>query len=221
MRRISCRHVASELTIGVLALQGDYAAHARMLSACGVGVREVRKSAQLAGLQGLVLPGGETTALLKLMESSDLEQALLAFHGEGGALFGTCAGMILLAGKVFSPAQRSLGLMDVDVERNAYGRQIDSFESEAEWLAPALAAADSGRPLPLVFIRAPRLVRLGNDVIPLARCRGDVVLARQGLLLAASFHPEMAADLRVHRFFLNMIREEKKGPAADSRPLAE
>jgi len=213
--------VACDLTIGVLALQGDYAAHARMLAACGVDARQVRKSAQLAGLDGLILPGGETTALLKLMEGNDLERALVAFHGGGGALFGTCAGMILLAGKVSSPAQRSLGLMDMDVERNAYGRQIDSFESEADWLAPALAAADGGRPLPLVFIRAPRLVRLGKDVQPLVRCRGDVVLARQGRALAASFHPEMSDDLRVHNLFLDMIRERKKGPAVAGRPLRQ
>jgi 5'-phosphate synthase pdxT subunit len=200
--------VASDPTIGVLALQGDYAAHARMLSACGVKVREVRNSVQLEDLSGLVLPGGETTALLKLMENTALEEALVAFHEAGGALFGTCAGMILLAGKVCSPAQRSLGLMDIDVERNAYGRQIDSFESAADWLAPDLAAGDDGKPLPLIFIRAPRLVRLGEDVQPLARCGDDVVLARQGRVLVASFHPELSQDLRVHRFFLQLAFDQ-------------
>ena len=218
MRKICCRHVASDSTIGVLALQGDYAAHARMLSACGVAVREVRKSVQLAGLDGLVLPGGETSALLKLMENTGLEEALVAFHAASGALFGTCAGMILLAAKVCSPDQRSLGLMDIDVERNAYGRQIDSFESEAEWLAPDLAAEDQGNPLPLVFIRAPRLVRVGEDVQPLARCRGDVVLARQGRVLVASFHPEMSHDLRVHRLFLKLACEERKGRLSPAGP---
>ena len=210
--------MASDPIIGVLALQGDYAAHARMLSACGVEVREVRKSVQLAELDGLVLPGGETTALLKLMENTALEEALVAFHDDGGALFGTCAGMILLAGKVCSPAQRSLGLMDIDVERNAYGRQMDSFESVAEWLAADLAAADDHKPLPLVFIRAPRLVRLGQDVQALARCRGDVVLARQGRVLVASFHPEMSQDLRVHRFFLKLVCQEKKGRLLTAGP---
>jgi 5'-phosphate synthase pdxT subunit len=200
--------VASDPTIGVLALQGDYAAHARMLSACGVKVREVRNSVQLEDLSGLVLPGGETTALLKLMENTALEEALVAFHEAGGALFGTCAGMILLAGKVCSPAQRSLGLMDIDVERNAYGRQIDSFESAADWLAPDLAAGDDGKPLPLIFIRAPRLVRLGEDVQPLARCGDDVVLARQGRVLVASFHPELSQDLRVHHFFLQLAFDQ-------------
>jgi 5'-phosphate synthase pdxT subunit len=218
MRRICCRHVASDSSIGVLALQGDYAAHARMLSACGVEVREVRKSAHLAGLDGLVLPGGETSALLKLMESTDLEEELVAFHAAGGALFGTCAGMILLAAKVCSPAQRSLALMDIDVERNAYGRQIDSFESVAEWLAPDLAVEEDGTPLPLVFIRAPRLVRSGKDVQPLARCRDDVVLARQGRVLVASFHPEMSHDLRVHRLFLKLVRQEKKGRLSPAGP---
>lgn len=200
--------MASDPTIGVLALQGDYAAHARMLSACGVKVREVRNSVQLEDLSGLVLPGGETTALLKLMENTALEEALVAFHEAGGALFGTCAGMILLAGKVCSPAQRSLGLMDIDVERNAYGRQIDSFESAADWLAPDLAAGDDGKPLPLIFIRAPRLVRLGEDVQPLARCGDDVVLARQGRVLVASFHPELSQDLRVHHFFLQLAFDQ-------------
>lgn len=199
--------MASDLNIGVLALQGDYAAHVRMLSACGVDVREVRKSGQLQGLDGLVLPGGETSALLKLMENTALEEALVAFHDQGGALFGTCAGMILLAGKVCSPAQRSLGLMDIDVERNAYGRQIDSFESEAEWQAAELSGSGDGEPLPLVFIRAPRLSRLGKDVRPLVRCRGDVVLARQGRVLVASFHPEMSRDKRVHQYFLRLTGE--------------
>jgi len=210
--------VASDPAIGVLALQGDYAAHARTLSACGVEVREVRKPVQLAELDGLVLPGGETTALLKIMENTGMEEALVAFHAGGGALFGTCAGMILLAGKVCSPAQRSLGLVDIDVERNAYGRQIDSFESVAEWLAPDLAGEDGETSLPLVFIRAPRLVRSGKDVQPLARCRGDVVLARQGRVLVASFHPEMSSDLRVHRFFLKLARQKNKGRLSPAGP---
>lgn len=194
--------MVSEPRIGILALQGDYAAHAAMLAACGVAAAEVRKPEQLAGLRGLILPGGESTTLLKLMERTAFEAALGAFARDGGVLFGTCAGMILLAARVTAPAQRSLGLMDIDVARNAYGRQIDSFETAAEWVGadPALA----GPPLPLVFIRAPRLTRLGPDVEPLVRCRGDVVMARQGRVLVASFHPEMSDDLRIHRLFLAM-----------------
>jgi 5'-phosphate synthase pdxT subunit len=194
--------VASESGIGVLALQGDYAAHAAMLAACGAHVAEVRKPEQLAGLRGLVLPGGESTTLLKLMEGTQFMAALKDFARRGGALFGTCAGMILLAGDVTSPAQQSLSIMDIDVARNAYGRQLDSFEGEAEWVGaePALA----GSPLPLVFIRAPKITRLGAGVEPLARCRGDVVMARQGRVLVTSFHPEMSDDLRIHRLFITL-----------------
>lgn len=202
MKRISCRPVASEARIGLLALQGDYAAHAAMLSACGAGTVEVRRPEQLAGLAGLILPGGESTALLKLMERTRFETALGEFVQDGGALLGTCAGMILLAGEVTAPAQRSLGLLDITVARNAYGRQLDSFEGESQWVGaePALA----GSPLPLVFIRAPRITRMGSGVEPLVRCRGDVVMARQGRVLVSSFHPEMSDDLRVHRLFLEM-----------------
>jgi 5'-phosphate synthase pdxT subunit len=190
--------------VGVLALQGDFDAHARMLEEAGAGTREVRKAADLAGLQGLVIPGGESTALLKLMEKTDLEAALLAFRERGGALLGTCAGMILLARAVTSPAQRSLGLIDVDVERNAYGRQIDSFEAAADWVAPELKGAGDG-PLPLVFIRAPRLTRRGDEVVTLARCRGEVVLAREGRVLVSSYHPEISGDPRVHRYILGLL----------------
>jgi 5'-phosphate synthase pdxT subunit len=190
--------------VGVLALQGDFHAHARMLKEAGAETREVRKPADLAGLRGLVIPGGESSALLKLMEKTGFEAALTAFHREGGALFGTCAGMILLARDVSSPSQRSLGLIDLDVERNAYGRQIDSFEAEADWTAPELNGAGE-RPLPLVFIRAPRLTRRGENVVPLARCRDEVVLAREERVMVSSYHPEISEDLRVHRYFLGMV----------------
>jgi 5'-phosphate synthase pdxT subunit len=195
--------VASEPAIGVLALQGDYAAHAAMLAACAAEVVEVRKPEQLTGLRGLILPGGESTTLLKLMEGTRFIEALQEFAGRGGALFGTCAGMILLAERVTSPAQRSLGIMDIDVARNAYGRQLDSFEGEAEWVGAEPAVA--GPPLPLVFIRAPKITRLGPGVEPLARCRGDVVMARQSRVMVTSFHPEMSDDLRIHRLFLSLV----------------
>ena len=194
--------MASEPAIGVLALQGDYAAHARMLAACGAGTVEVRRPEELDGLSGLILPGGESTTLLKLMERTRFAEALQEFVDRQGALFGTCAGMILLAKNVTSPAQRSLGIIDIDVARNAYGRQLDSFEGEAEWVGGEPAVA--GSPLPLVFIRAPRITRLGQGVEPLARCRGDVVMARQGRVLVTSFHPEMSRDLRIHRLFLTL-----------------
>jgi 5'-phosphate synthase pdxT subunit len=200
--------------VGVLALQGDFHAHARMLEEAGAETREVRKPADLAGLHGLVIPGGESSALLKLMEETGFEAALTTFHQQGGALLGTCAGMILLARDVSSPSQRSLGLIDVDVERNAYGRQIDSFEAEADWTAPELDGV-ADRPLPLVFIRAPRLTRQGEDVVPLARCRDEVILAREGRVVVSSYHPEISGDLRVHRYFLGLMalsRDLRQGP---------
>jgi len=195
--------VKTDVEVGVLALQGDFDAHARMLEEAGAESREVRKTADLAGVHGLVIPGGESSALLKLMEKTGFEAALETFHRQGGTLFGTCAGMILLARGVSSPSQRSLGLIDVDVERNAYGRQIDSFEAEADWTAPELDGAQDG-PLPLVFIRAPRLTRRGKNVVPLACCGGEVILAREGRVIVSSYHPEISGDLRVHRYFLKM-----------------
>jgi len=207
-------------TVGVLALQGDFAAHTRVLDALGARTCEVRTPAELGGLDGLILPGGESTALLKLMERTGLEAALVRYHAQGGVLFGTCAGMILLARSVSAPAQRSLDLIEIDVDRNAYGRQEDSFEAEAEWVAAELFAGNgtaaqpttpggdgsaAGRPLPLVFIRAPRLAHHGMDVTPLVYHGGDVVMARQGRVIVASFHPEISGDDRVHRYLLSVI----------------
>ncbi|MFQ5767849.1 MAG: pyridoxal 5'-phosphate synthase glutaminase subunit PdxT [Acidobacteriota bacterium] len=192
--------------LGVLALQGDFQAHEETLRRLGIACREVREPAALRDLQGLIIPGGESTTLLKLMEKRSFQGALAAFHKEGGALFGTCAGLILLAKRVTSPPQTSLGLLDVDVERNAYGRQAESFEAAADWAAEPLAGGDGADPLPLIFIRAPRITRSGPDVVPLVRCRGDLVLVRQGRILAASFHPELSTDTKVHRLFLDLIR---------------
>ena len=180
--------------VGVLALQGDFAAHARVLRGLGEGVREVRRVADLDGLRALVLPGGESTALLKLMEGEPWLDEVRTFHASGGALLGTCAGAILLAREV-SPAQPSLGLLDALVERNGYGRQAESFEAELE--APSFDGPVRG-----VFIRAPRLKATGPAVEVLARWRGEPVLVREGRVYAATFHPEMAADDRLHRRFL-------------------
>ena len=180
---------------GVLALQGDFQAHAAVLRRLGQSVREVRRCADLSGLAALVLPGGESTALLKLMADEPWFEALRTFHHGGGALLGTCAGAILLAREV-EPAQPSLGLLDVAVERNAYGRQVDSFETPLEM---------AGREDPVrgVFIRAPRLTAVGDRVEVLARLHDQPVLVRQGRVLAATFHPEIAGDDRVHRLLLN------------------
>ena len=180
--------------VGVLALQGDFAAHARVLRGLGADVREVRRLADLDGLRALVLPGGESTALLKLMEGAPWREELRTFHASGGALLGTCAGAILLAREV-SPTQPSLGLLDAVVERNGYGRQADSFEAELD--APGFDGPVRG-----VFIRAPRLKQTGPRVEVLARWRDEPVLVREGRVFAATFHPEMADDDRLHRLFL-------------------
>jgi 5'-phosphate synthase pdxT subunit len=185
--------------IGVLALQGDFALHAAALRRLAVEPIEVRKPSGLDDVDGLILPGGESTTLLHLMDAWDFGPALRAFHGEGRPLFGTCAGLIVLAREVESPHQPSLGLIDVAVERNSYGRQRESFEAETR---AALGGGDD--PLPMVFIRAPRIRRTGPGVEVLARHGGDPVLAREGSVLVATFHPELTSDLTVHRYFCRM-----------------
>lgn len=183
------------MRVGVLALQGDFAAHAAALRRGGASVSEVRRVAELEGLAGLVLPGGESTTLLNLMRDEPWFPALQDFHARGGALFGTCAGAILLAREVRGPRQPSLGLLDAVVERNAYGRQVDSFEAALD--VPELGARVTG-----VFIRAPRLRELGPGVEVLARHAGEPVLVREGRVLAGTFHPEVSGDDGLHRAWL-------------------
>ena len=190
--------------IGVLAIQGDYAAHADALDASGAVPVEVRRPEQLAGLDGLVLPGGESTTILRFLEKLNFFDLLQQFCSSK-PVFGTCAGAILLAREVRNPAQRSLGLLDAIVERNAYGRQIDSAIVTAETKL-------AGGPLEMVFIRAPRFVEIGADVEVLAERDGSPVLVRQGAALAATFHPELSADSRVHQLFVAMVTEAKHAP---------
>ena len=189
--------------IGVLAIQGNYASHAQALSEAGATPVEVRKPTQLAGLDGLVLPGGESTTMLKFLEKHRFFEVLQGFCAIR-PVFGTCAGVILLAREVFNPAQRSLGLLDAVVERNAYGRQIDSAIVTAQ-------TALAGGPLEMVFIRAPRIVATGAGVEVLARRGGFPTLIRQRRILAATFHPELSRDRRVHQLFVEIVaaaREE-------------
>jgi 5'-phosphate synthase pdxT subunit len=192
------------MRIGVLALQGDFAQHTRALGRLGVEAPEVRKPAEIEALDALVVPGGESTTLLRLM-GEEFPAALRAFHAAGKPLYGTCAGLILLAREVIGPPQASLGLIDLTVERNAYGRQRESFEADAD-------ARLGGPPVPLrmVFIRAPRILRAGAQVATLADYRGQPVLAREGSVLVSTFHPELTDDLAVHRYFVDMAR---RGPA--------
>jgi len=189
--------VAATPRIGVLALQGDFEAHARMLSGLGVRPLEVRHAAALVELDGLVLPGGESTTLLNLMRDEAWFPGLEAFYARGGALFATCAGAILLAREVLDPVQPSLGLLDAVVRRNGWGRQVDSFETQLEiqgWDAP----------LEAVFIRAPRFVDLGPEIEVLARVGAEPVLIRQDRILAGTFHPELSGDDRLHGAFLDL-----------------
>ena len=189
------------MKIGVLALQGDFGLHRKALERIGVESVEVRMPRQLEDVAGLIMPGGESTTLLKLMDAWDFVPALEKFHAAGRPIFGTCAGMILLAREVQNPAQFSLGFIDLTVERNAYGRQKESFE--------AIGSGDLGegrRPIKMVFIRAPRIRRLGPAVIPLAEHQGECVMARQGSVVVAAFHPELTDDPAVHRYFTTMVR---------------
>ena len=193
------------LRIGVLALQGDFSLHARALARCGAAAVEVRKPEQLVGLDGLIIPGGESTTLLKLMDAWGFVPALEKFHGDGKPIFGTCAGLILLARGVEGPRQFSLGLIDVDVERNAYGRQRESFEAHGTAM---LRGRDT--PVEMVFIRAPRIRRTGAGVETLARHGGEAVMAREGTVLVATFHPELTDDSTVHAYFCEMVRTARQ-----------
>ena len=179
------------MKIGVLAVQGNFREHVSMLRRLGVEAVEVRKPEELDDLDGLIVPGGESTAIARLVRLYGLEEAIHAFERP---LFGTCAGMILLD-------RRHLGLLDLVVSRNAYGRQVASFEADLE-----LAGDD--QPLRGIFIRAPRVAEIGSEVDVLAELDGEPVLLRQGRVLVAAFHPELTDDTRVHERFLDLVREE-------------
>jgi 5'-phosphate synthase pdxT subunit len=200
------------MRIGVLALQGDFALHAAALRRVGAEPVEVRKPGQLDDVEGLIIPGGESTTLLHLMDSWDFQPALQAFHASGRPMFGTCAGLIVLAREVESPRQASLDLIDVTVERNSYGRQRESFEAET-----TARLGETETPLRMVFIRAPRIRRAGPGVDVLARHAGDPVLARDGTVLVASFHPELTDDQAVHRYFSRMVEQGDRRLIATDR----
>jgi 5'-phosphate synthase pdxT subunit len=176
--------------VGVLAVQGNFREHAAMLRRLGADAVEIRKPEELAGLDGLVVPGGESTTFMRLMRLYGLDEAIREFERP---ILGTCAGMIVLD-------RDHLGLVDLSVERNAYGRQVASFEAD-------LRVAGDDEPLRGVFIRAPRVRETGEDVEVLAERDGEPVLVRDGRILVASFHPELTEDTRVHELFLNAVRE--------------
>ncbi len=183
--------------VGILALQGGYDAHARCLSAIDVPWQLVRTSAQLAQCGGLILPGGESTTHLKLIERFELSAALNTFVGAGNPVLATCAGLILAATHVRGPEQASFGWLDIDVERNGWGRQVHSFEAPlTDPLAPSSLSSDGT--FTLMFIRAPKITRCGKDVEVVARFRNEAVAVRQGLFYGMSFHPELKNDARFH-----------------------
>ncbi|NNE07540.1 MAG: pyridoxal 5'-phosphate synthase glutaminase subunit PdxT [Gemmatimonadetes bacterium] len=198
-KRSFCRHVAGNTSrVGLLALQGAFDAHGRLLRTLGAETTEVRLPAQLDDIDALVLPGGESTTLLKLIDAFAFEEPLRAFVQSGRPVLATCMGVILLAENVTNPPQRSFGLLPVDVERNSYGRQVESFEARSSF---------AGETFDLVFIRAPRITRTGPGVETLLEHGGDPVLVRHGNILAATFHPELGECTAIHRLFLEMAKQ--------------
>ena len=188
-----------EPKVGILAVQGDYSEHRRVLDGLEIEPRLVKHASGLEGLAGLILPGGESTTMLKFVVGESLMEPIRQFHEEGGALFGTCAGAILLAKETSSPKQESLGLMDISIERNGYGRQLESHI--AREISPALGEP----PVEMVFIRAPVVHRVGPGVEVLAYHGQDPVFVRQGRIMATTFHPELSRDSRVHSFFVDQV----------------
>jgi len=193
--------MSARTRIGVLALQGAFAAHAAALQRLGTHTEEVRVAADIEQCDALVLPGGESTTMSQLLETSQLFDPLAKRIAEGMPVFGTCAGMILLSKGIADgrPDQRSFAALDIDVQRNGFGRQLDSFETE-------IGVHGLDRAFPAVFFRAPRISRIGSEVETLATHGGEPVLVRSKTIMAASFHPELADDDRVHQLFLNMVQ---------------
>jgi 5'-phosphate synthase pdxT subunit len=196
-----------ELKIGIMAVQGDFAAHAAMLAGLGADTVEVRTVADLDGCDGLILPGGESTTQLQFFQQEGLFDAVKKFAADGGAIFGTCAGAILLATEVKNPAQPSLGLLDMTVLRNAYGRQLAS-----DVFLGSSTLADA--PMEMVFIRAPVINRVGAGVEVLAEYGDKPVLVQRANVMAATFHPELTQDSSVHRHFLELVEAGRRSSAS-------
>lgn len=188
-------------TVGVLALQGDVTEHLVALADLGATARPVRRASDLDGIDGIVLPGGESTTISKLLDIFEVREPLQALLDGGLPAYGSCAGMILLARTVLDgrPDQESFGALDIAVRRNAFGRQVDSFETDLD------VAGVDGDPVRAVFIRAPWVERVGPGVEVLARAEGHPVAVKQGKVLATSFHPEITGDRRIHALFLDLL----------------
>jgi pyridoxal 5'-phosphate synthase pdxT subunit len=205
------RYEANQLKIGILAVQGDFEAHEAMLERLGAETAEVRTAADLEGCAGLILPGGESTTQLKFLQEEGLADKIVEFAKHGGAIFGTCAGAILLANEVEHPKQESLNLMDMTVVRNAYGRQIASDVVSG----PTTLKKE---PLEMVFIRGPIIERAGPSVRVLAEYAGKPALVQRDNILAATFHPELTDDTTVHEYFLSLAKAKAKQPGNGSKP---
>jgi len=190
---------------GILAIQGDFAMHAKMLDRIGAPWKLIKHAREIQGVDGLILPGGESTTMLKFFSGEGMGEGVREFAVAGKPVFGTCAGAILLAGDVTGPSQETLGLLDISIERNAYGRQIDSSVRTGE--CPGL----TDHPIEMVFIRAPIIRRVGDRVKVLGRADGLPVLVEQNNLLAATFHPELTEDETVHRYFLGKMNQPPTG----------
>lgn len=192
------------MKIGVLALQGAVAEHIRSLELAGAEAVAVKRVEELEGLQGLVIPGGESTTIGKLMRKYGFMEAIADFSAQGKPLFGTCAGLIVLADQIEGQEDAHLRLMDMTVARNAFGRQQESFETD-------LDVKGIDEPVRAVFIRAPLIKKVGSDVEVLSTYRDEIVTARQGHLLAVSYHPELTDDFRLHAYFVDMVKEAAAG----------
>ncbi|CUI15888.1 Glutamine amidotransferase [Candidatus Protochlamydia naegleriophila] len=193
------------MLVGVLALQGDFAKHEDMLRSLGIQVCQVRTPQELEGCDALIIPGGESTVMLRQLDFIKMKEALQDFAQER-PLFGTCAGLILMSSSVQLSTMKPLGLLDITVERNAYGRQVESFQASVG----LHLASGHDKIFHAFFIRAPRIRANGEEVKVLASYQGEPILVRQGHLLGASFHPELTGDPTIHQYFLEMVREKKR-----------
>lgn len=184
--------------IGILALQGDFAAHGRAVEAAGGTPVEIRRPTELAEVRGLIIPGGESTTLIRLLREYGFDSAIRDFHRTGAPIYGTCAGLIILAKEVENPHQESLGLLDVTVRRNAYGRQIESFVDVGRIRLNGNGSTESE----MVFIRAPRITRIGEGVDVIGDLKGEPTLVRHGTIWGGTFHPELSEPFEIHRWFV-------------------
>ena len=193
--------------VGILAVQGDFALHAEMLDRIGAAWKLVKHASELEEVSGLIMPGGESTTMLKFFENEGLGPAIRNFAASVRPIFGTCAGTILLAKEVLNPPQERLELIDITVERNGYGRQIDSAVRQGVLSGLRNGSERAERSMQMVFIRAPIIRRVGDGVRVLGRAEGLPVLVEQGNILAATFHPELTTDETIHRYFLSKVKE--------------